>query len=119
MTSVTPEILEVVRQFKELTDADNLKWNESRGEFLQGGGRVVEVSIHSGHWRITLTGDKRLIRVQVSDDKGEVIYNFSVRDHEPHFAELRVLHEAALESNRRRASSALEKMREELAAWPR
>ena len=119
MSSVTPEILEVVRQLKELTDADRLKWNEFRGEFLQGGGRAVEVSIKSGKWRITLTGDRRLIRVQVRDDNDDVILNFSVRDNASHCAELRALHEAALESNSRRASRALEEMRKELAARPR
>lgn len=116
MTSVTPEILDVVRQLKGLTDTDSLGWSESRGEFLRGGGLAVEVAMASGRWRITLTGDRRLIRVQVRDRNDSLIYDFTVPEHEGHFAELRALHEAALESKRRRASKSLEEMRQELSA---
>ena len=117
MSSLTPEILEVVGQFRELTDAGQLRWKTR--ESLRGGGQAVEVSLATGHWRITPTGAANNMAVRVRDDTGDVIYDFSVGRGNPHYTEIVGLYEAAMESNRRRAAKAIEKMSEELAARAR
>ncbi len=113
-TSVPPELLDIVRQLKELTEAGRLTWEESRPNFLT---YTVTVSLASGQWRLNWQPISKMISVAIWDDTGTSIFDFTVKSPDPHFPEVKAVYDAAVRTNREQITSrALSKMREELAA---
>ena len=113
-TSVPTEILDIMRQLKDLTDAGRLTWKESRPDFLT---RAVTVSLASGQWRLNWESHDETIAVAVWDDKGASIFDFTVTNADPHFAEVKAIYDAVVRKNHEQITdSILSRMREELAA---
>ena len=112
-TSVPPELLDIVHQLRDLTEAGRLKWEESRPDFLT---YSVRVSLASGQWRLNWKPLTKEIGVAVWDETGTSIFNFAVNSPDSHFPEIKAVYDAAVLKNREQITSkALAKMREELA----
>ena len=112
-TSVPPDIMDIVGQLKELTEAGRLTWDEAR---TGRGIHSVAVSLASGRWRVSWHAATKSLNVTVWDDEGTSIFSFTVNSADPHFASIKAVYDVAVRKNREQNTSrALAKMREELA----
>lgn len=114
MSSVPAEVLDIVRQLRHLSETGRLEWQESRPNRISS---EVTVSLASGQWRLTWTSLLQTLNVRVWDSDGTSIFNFTIGNTDPHFAEFKAVYDAAVQHRRERITAkALNAMREELAA---
>lgn len=114
MSSVPAEALDIVRQLRDLTEAGRLEWRESRPNRES---HAVTISLASGQWRLVWLPDRQVINISVWDGKGNALFGFNLKKADPHFAEFNDLYTTAVQHIRRRiTATALDAMREELAA---
>jgi len=114
MSSVPTETLDIVRQLRDLTEAGRLEWRESRPNRES---HAVTISLASGQWRLTWHLNRQAISVSVWDGKGNALFGFNLKKTDPHFTEFNDLYTTAAQHIRRRiTTTALNAMREELAA---
>ena len=117
MSSVPAEILDIVHRLRELSEAGRLDWKESSRWIRPRGGQVVEVALASGLWLLKWSPGEATIGVTVWGGNGDRLFTFDVADDDQHFAEFKAIYDAAIRHNQERiTSTALNAMREELAA---
>lgn len=117
MSSVPAEILDIVHRLRELSEAGRLSWKESSRWIRPRGGQIVEVALASGLWRLTWSPNEAAIGVTIWGGNGDSLFTFDVANDDPHFAEFKAVYDAAIQHIRERVTStALDAMREELAA---
>ena len=114
MSTVPAEVLDIVRQLRDLTESGRLEWRESRPDRTR---HAVAISLASGQWRLVWFPDRRVLSVSVWDGSGNSLFHFDVRKNDPSFSDTKAIFDAAVRHNRERiTSTALNAMREELAA---
>ena len=115
MTGVPAELDDLLQKIQSLTQADQLAWRETGEGFLApAGGDSFEVSLASGQWLLTKSVLSSRIDVEVRNERGDLIYSFTVLPDDARYMSLSTTYETA----RRQALNArttLENMRQELA----
>lgn len=114
MSNVPAEALDIVHRLRELSVDGRLDWKESRPSREQF---AVTVSLASGQWRLIWNPRHQRITAYVWDGSGRSLFSFTLEKTDSHFAEIKAIYDAAVRHNRERiTSTALNAMREELAA---
>lgn len=114
MSNVPAEALDIVRQLRNLSEAGRLEWQESRPSREHF---AVTVALASGQWRLTWNPRRQRIAASVWDGNGRALFSFTLEKTDSHFSEIKAVYDAAVRHNQERVTStALNAMREELAA---
>ena len=114
MSNVPAEALDVVRRLRNLSEAGRLEWQESRPSREL---YAVTVSLASGQWRLIWSPRHQRITASVWDGNGRALFSFTLEKTDSHFSEIKAIYDAAVRHNQERVTStALNAMREELAA---